>query len=57
MGDEIVASEGEPPSVFHGFVPETPDRPVERRLLLRLTMPSLAVDLSFLIDAFRESTS
>lgn len=57
MGDEIVAAKGVPPSVFQGFVPETPDRPVERRLLLRLTMPSLAADLSLLIDAFRESTS
>lgn len=57
MGDEIVASKGVPHSVFQGFVPETPDRPVERRLLLRLTMPSLAADLSLRIDAFRESTS
>lgn len=57
MGDEIVAGKGVPPSVFQGFVPETPDRPVERRLLLRLMIPSLAADLSLLIDAFRESTS
>lgn len=56
MGDEIVAGR-EALSVFQGFVPETPDRPVERRLLLRLMMPSLAADLSLLIEAFRESTS
>lgn len=57
MGDDIVANNGVLVSVFQGFVPETPVRPVERRLLLRLTMPSLAADLSFLIDAFRERTS
>ena len=56
MGDEIAAGDWVPPSVFQGFVPETPDRPVERRLLLRLTMPSLVVDLSLFIEAFRERT-
>lgn len=30
---------------------------MERLLLLRLTIPSLAADLSLLIDAFRESTT
>jgi len=30
---------------------------VERLLLFRLTMPSLAADLSLLIEAFRESTT
>ena len=57
MGDETAAVDGTPASVFQGFVPETPDRPVERRLLLRLTMPSLAADLSLFIEALRESTS
>ena len=57
MGDEIVACKGVPSSVFQGFVPVTPDRPAERRLLLRLTIPSLVADLSLLIEAFRERTS
>jgi hypothetical protein len=56
-GDEFVTENGVPPCILQGFVPATPDRPVERLLLLRLTMPSLAADLSLLIDALRESTT
>ena len=57
VGDVFVTEDGEPLPVLQGFVPETLDRPVERLLLLRLTMPSLVVDLSLFIDAFRENTS
>jgi hypothetical protein len=49
--------DGVPLSILQGFVPETLGRRVERLLLFRLTMPSLAADLSRLIDAFRESTT
>jgi hypothetical protein len=45
------------PFIFQGFVPETLERSVERRLLLRLTMPSLEADLNLFIEALRESTS
>jgi len=55
--DEFVTDNGVPPCILQGFVPVTPDRPVERLLLLRLTTPSLAADLSLLIDALRESTT
>lgn len=57
MGDVLATDDGEPLPILQGFVPETLDRPVERLLLLRLTTPSLAADLSLFIEAFRESTS
>lgn len=56
-GDGVVTNDETPPSILQGFVPATPDRPVERLLLLRLTTPSLVADLSLLIDTFRESTT
>jgi hypothetical protein len=57
MGDVFATDDGGLPAILQGFVPETLGRPVERLLLLRLTTPSLAADLSLFIDAFRESTS
>lgn len=56
VGIELSTEDGVSLPVLQGFVPETPGR-AERRLLLRLTMPSLTTDLSLFIDAFRDSTT